>query len=518
MRRLPFIFLALSYLAVEAICQVPRTLSYQGILCDTSGVARPDNSYIVTFRLYGVESGGTPIWTEQKTLVTSRGLFSTQLGDQVGFGPNVTFSNPYWLSIQVASGAELSPRVPLSAVAYSFKATNADTAAYASVAGSASTGDNFGDHTATRNVQLNRHWLSGDGDNEGVYVSDSGKVGINTSSPKAALHVGGVDGVLFEGWWGYGSIPQEGSGTRMMWYPRRGAFRAGGAYDHQWDDVNIGGYSTAMGYDVEASGDGSTAIGYRIIASGDNSTALGYGTLAYGAASTALGSFSYALGHHSTAIGQYTEASGPNSTAMGNFVRTNGKLGSFIIGDYCDARDTVSCSHDNEFMAVFSGGYTLYTARTRTLGVYMAANSSGWTNICDRNRKENFCALDGEELLSKIRSLSITEWNYKGGDSNVKYIGPVAQEFFAAFHLGGTDSLGINSISIDGVNMAAVQALEKRTRELREKTVELDAVQRKLAEMETRLARLELILSSKENLTQHISTLTDYRQRTESRP
>jgi regulator of replication initiation timing len=39
----------------------------------------------------------------------------------------------------------------------------------------------------------------------------------------------------------------------------------------------------------------------------------------------------------------------------------------------------------------------------------------------------------------------------------------MAQDFYAAFQLNGTDSLGINSISIDGVNMAGVQALEKRT-------------------------------------------------------
>jgi predicted nuclease with TOPRIM domain len=43
----------------------------------------------------------------------------------------------------------------------------------------------------------------------------------------------------------------------------------------------------------------------------------------------------------------------------------------------------------------------------------------------------------------------------------------MAQDFYAAFQLNGTDSLGINSISIDGVNMAGVQALEKRTSEMK---------------------------------------------------
>ena len=43
------------------------------------------------------------------------------------------------------------------------------------------------------------------------------------------------------------------------------------------------------------------------------------------------------------------------------------------------------------------------------------------------------------------------------------------RELWDAFHLNGEDKKGINSISIDGVNMAGVQALEKRTREMQER-------------------------------------------------
>jgi chromosome segregation ATPase len=63
----------------------------------------------------------------------------------------------------------------------------------------------------------------------------------------------------------------------------------------------------------------------------------------------------------------------------------------------------------------------------------------------------------------------------------------MAQDFWQAFHLGGTDSLGINSISIDGVNMAAIQALEKRTTQLNEKTAELNEKTAELSEKTTKL-------------------------------
>ena len=58
-----------------------------------------------------------------------------------------------------------------------------------------STGDNLGNHTASQNIKLNNHWLSGDGGNEGVYVTSGGQVGIGTSSPSSCqLHVKNSNG------------------------------------------------------------------------------------------------------------------------------------------------------------------------------------------------------------------------------------------------------------------------------------------------------------------------------------
>ncbi len=169
-------------------------------------------------------------------------------------------------------------------------------------------------------------WFSGKG-----YFSDN--VGIGTAIPQATLHVKGNDGVLFEGTFGSGTIPKEGAGTRMMWYPKKAAFRAGEVDGTQWDDSNIGDFSAAMGSGTTASGDYSTAMGQYTTASGYSSTAMGAGATASGAFSTAMGYITEASGAFSTAMGYITEASGNYSTAMGNYTKAQSTF-SVALGQY----------------------------------------------------------------------------------------------------------------------------------------------------------------------------------------
>ncbi|MBC7419720.1 MAG: hypothetical protein H7328_03235, partial [Bdellovibrio sp.] len=51
--------------------------------------------------------------------------------------------------------------------------------------------DNLGNHVATQNITLGSNWLSGDGNNEGIWIDGAGKVGIGTTTPGYALSVSG---------------------------------------------------------------------------------------------------------------------------------------------------------------------------------------------------------------------------------------------------------------------------------------------------------------------------------------
>jgi len=283
-------------------------------------------------------------------------------------------------------------------------------------------------------------------------------IGTNATDPKAQLEIGGTDGLLVRGTVNSGTVRALGAGLRMHWYPRKGAFRVGMAETSYWDDdgssyPKLALYSIAMGYQPRATGVASTAIGAYNRATADYTLALG--------------SYSEASGTHAIAIGTQVYASGIYSIALGSGANTNGKDSSVVIGDDTYFQTAYSAA-DNQLTMRFSGGYRLWSSYPDSVaGVYMRHGQSGWSNYCDRNKKENFQAIDGEWLLSKIKNIPITKWNYKKTDPDDKYIGPMAQDFYSAFQLNGTDSLGINSISIDGVNMAGVQALEKRTTEMK---------------------------------------------------
>jgi hypothetical protein len=161
-----------------------------------------------------------------------------------------------------------------------------------------------------------------------------GRVGINTTVPKAMLHVKDSS-VVFTGFLNvYGSAgatPVSGPGARMMWYADRAAFRAGLVNYNDWNKDSIGAVSFATGSDTRAKGNFSTAMGTGTIASGGQSFAIGSSTIASGLVATSMGASTVASGTHSTATGFHTEASGNYSFSSGYITKASG-AGSFAAG------------------------------------------------------------------------------------------------------------------------------------------------------------------------------------------
>lgn len=281
-------------------------------------------------------------------------------------------------------------------------------------------------------------------------------------------------------------IPAEGAGTRMLWYPRKGAFRAGGIAGTQWDAANIGDYSVAIGQDVRASASNAVAFGLR---------------------STAAQQSSFAVGEDNT-------ASGAASVALGYHAHTNARQGSFVFSDRSSV-DTLRAGVNHSANWRVSGGFRIFTSSNLSTGVTLQSGStvsnwgqsnaviststgaylstSGvWTNTSDVNRKHLFERVAGEDVLTRLRSMPITSWSYRTDDDGIRHLGPTAQDFRAAFGLGN-DDVTIGTVDADGVALAAAQALDARTTAQQQR---IEALERENAELRARLDRLEQLVTS----------------------
>lgn len=328
-------------------------------------------------------------------------------------------------------------------------------------------------------------------------VSKSGVGLLRVNVDAGALFGGTYDGDAS----GTG-IPAEGAGTRMMWYPRKGAFRAGGISGTQWDAANIGDYSVAIGQDVRASASNATAFGLR---------------------STAAQVTSFAAGEDNT-------ASGASSVALGYHAHTNARSGSFVFSDRSSV-DTLRAGVNHSANWRVSGGFRIFTASNLTTGVTIQSGASVsnwgqsnaviststgaylstsgvWTDNSDVRRKHLFATVSGEDILQRLRSLPITTWSYRVDPNTVRHLGPMAQDFHRAFGLGN-DSVTIAPIDEGGVALAGIQALDARTRSQQQRIQAVDArthsqqeriqaLERENAELRARLEAIERMLRERQ--------------------
>ena len=295
-------------------------------------------------------------------------------------------------------------------------------------------------------------------------------------------------GFVAKGMLGVGAIPATGAGERFMWYPFKTAFRAGsiGLGGTHWDDANMGFYSWAGGFNTTALGLASFAMGYQSSALGSYSNALGFTTVADGMGAVALG-------YRNTADADYAVAIGQRASA-------NSHQGAIVLADGSTSNE-LQASANNQFNLRAAGGVRIYTNAAMTVGVQIPAGASSWQVISDRNMKTDFRPLDAEEVLRKVSGLPMQSWAYKTEEGHPRHVGPMAQDFYAAFGLGSSDRM-ITELDLSGINMVAVQALAARTAELQaetEKVKELEAqtreLQRQLAETNARLERIERALA-----------------------
>ncbi|HEX8299394.1 MAG TPA: tail fiber domain-containing protein [Rubricoccaceae bacterium] len=348
---------------------------------------------------------------------------------------------------------------------------------------------------------------------------DSGGEPSCQSLARSVFRVDDGGGLVAIGRLGIGLIPASGEGERMMWYPFRGAFRAGGVNSAEptaWDESNLGFYSWAGGANTVASANYSFAMGDRNRVTGVSGAAFGTSNVATGTAGftagnqsrcngafcTAIGFQARAYGQGAVALGYRVTADADYAVAIGQRASANGRTGAFVIGD-ASTTDSLEATANNQFSARYAGGYRLYTNATETAGVTIAGGSGSWTMVSDSTLKEHIVALDGEALLGRLAQLPVSTWRYLAEeDRTVRHAGPMAQDWqrLVAGPLGlNDDETTINTGDFDGVNLAGVIALEARTQaqaaEIAALRAEVAALRGERVVAAERMAQIEAVLA-----------------------
>lgn len=75
----------------------------------------------------------------------------------------------------------------------------------------------------------------------------------------------------------------------------------------------------------------------------------------------------------------------------------------------------------------------------------------------DVHLKQGFASVDVQRILEQVAALPLSEWSYRT-ETGVRHVGPMAQDFMAAFGLGD-DPTRISVVDANGINLAATQGL-----------------------------------------------------------
>jgi hypothetical protein len=112
-----------------AASDVPLMISYQGRLADSGGEPL-DTVVTMTFAIYDVVNGGSPIWSEVHPAVSvSDGLFSVVLGSSGSPLPHTVLAGAArYLGITVGTDSEMKPRVRLTSSGFAHRVSSIDGA------------------------------------------------------------------------------------------------------------------------------------------------------------------------------------------------------------------------------------------------------------------------------------------------------------------------------------------------------------------------------------------------------
>jgi hypothetical protein len=255
--------------------------------------------------------------------------------------------------------------------------------------------------------------------------------------------------------------------------------------------VVSGGYrnrANALGAVVSGGSSNVCNDTYATIGGGTNNAASdSYATIAGGKDNIANGLYATIPGGILNVATNYSFAAGRRARATND--------GAFVWGD--STNGDIGSTNNNSVTIRAAGGTRVFSNSGASAGVFLAPSGNAWNSISDREAKKDFGAIDKKEVLEKLVSMPVQRWHYKWeSESDVPHIGPMAQDFKAAFY-PGRDDKSISTMEFDGVALAAIQGLNQKVeenvvnyRKLEEKAARVDVLEQRVADLERMIQKL----------------------------
>ena len=179
-------------------------------------------------------------------------------------------------------------------------------------------------------------------------------------------------------------------------------------------------------------------------------------------------------------------------------VGLTGNTNQMYVGTYTSHQLAFYTANQPRMIITPTGNVGIGNASPTNLLVVGSAycNGTTWVNGSDRNSKQDFSLVNPRNVLAKVTAMPITEWQYKI-EPGLEHIGPMAQDFHAAFGLNGSDDKHISTVDEGGVALAAIQGLNQKLEEqAKEKDAENAELKRENNSLSKRLDDLEAEVKS----------------------
>jgi hypothetical protein len=525
----------LAGLHTESLFAQGTAFTYQGSL--KSAGAPVTGSYDLVFNLYSGLSTGSllAVPVTNNGVVVSNGLFTTT----IDFGTNSFTGYNCWLEIAVSTNSAgnfstLSPRQPVTPAPYAITAESLASVAFynnitpglnATVSGGdANTASNYfatvggGMNNSSGGIQATVS--GGDGNVSSGNASTVGGGQFNDATGDYSA-VGGGENNLASGQ--YSTVAGGDANIASGNYSFAAGNGAQAIYqgDFVWADDDGGAYAAtaANQFDVRAAGginlagdvtdSGALYVGGGATLNGNATfynTATFNNTTSLNGNVTGLSGVNFATDiHMGTGSGDYHHFTLGGGNSYGYLFGSYPAFGDGVhlaYNYYADAAGTSHVINSGGATSLINAGYGVVTIYVGAAGASPTlerfnATTTGVTvygtfnNSSDRNAKQDFAPVNAAQILDKVLQLPVTEWSYKM-DSTTRHIGPMGQDFYAAFNIG-TDERHIAPIDEGGVALVAIQALNQK---LSDKDADMQKLKQQNDALSARLNDLEKLVQS----------------------